>query len=75
VGRSVVEEWTGLRPMICDDQPLIGPAPGFRNPWIATGHGMLWITAAPATGKLVTELICGRPPQIDPKPFAVSRFR
>jgi D-amino-acid dehydrogenase len=36
---------------------------------------MLGITTAPATGRLVAELVCGRPPHIDPQPFAVSRFR
>ncbi len=73
VGSAVVEEWTGLRPMTSDDLPLIGPAPGFRNLWIATGHGMLGVTAAPATGKLVQEMICGQTPHIDPAPFRVSR--
>ena len=73
VGSVVVEEWTGLRPMTFDDLPLIGPAPGFRNLWVATGHGMLGITAAPATGKLVQEMICGQTPHIDPSPFRVGR--
>ncbi len=73
VGEAVIEEWTGLRPMTFDDLPLIGPAPGFRNLWIATGHGMLGITAAPATGKLVQEMICGQTPHIDPSPFRVNR--
>jgi D-amino-acid dehydrogenase len=71
VGRPVFEEWTGLRPMTCDDLPLIGAAPGWRNLWIATGHGMLGVTTAPATGKLVQELICGQAPHIDPAPFRV----
>jgi D-amino-acid dehydrogenase len=74
VGRPVVEEWTGLRPMTCDDLPLIGAVPGFRNLWIATGHGMLGIATAPATGKLVQEMICGEPPHIDPAPFRVRQL-
>jgi len=73
VGSAVVEEWTGLRPMTCDDLPLVGPAPGLRNLWIAAGHGMLGVTAAPATGKLVQEMICGEAPHIDPSPFRVWR--
>lgn len=74
VGRPVVEEWTGLRPMTCDDLPLIGAVPGFRNLWIATGHGMLGIATAPATGKLVQEMICGETPHIDPAPFRVRQL-
>jgi D-amino-acid dehydrogenase len=73
-GRPVVEEWTGLRPMTVDDLPLIGPAPGLRNLWMATGHGMLGVTAAPATGKLVQEMICGETPHIDPAPFRVRQL-
>jgi len=75
LGYPVVEEWAGLRPMTYDDLPVIGPVPRCRNLILATGHGMLGITTAPATGKLVAELVCGRPPHIDPQPFAVSRFR
>jgi D-amino-acid dehydrogenase len=71
MGRTVLEEWTGLRPMTFDDLPLIGPAPGCSNLWIAAGHGMLGVTAAPATGKLVQEMICGEAPHIDPRPFRV----
>jgi D-amino-acid dehydrogenase len=74
VGRPVVEEWTGLRPMTCDDLPLIGPAPGFRNLWLATGHGMLGMATAPATGKLVQEMICRQTPHIDPAPVRVRQL-
>jgi D-amino-acid dehydrogenase len=74
VGSAVVEEWTGLRPMTFDDLPFIGAASGFRNLWIATGHGMLGVTAAPATGKLIQEMICGEEPHIDPSPFRVRCY-
>jgi D-amino-acid dehydrogenase len=32
------------------------------------------MTAAPMTGKIVADLVTGRPPAIDIAPFAVSRF-
>ena len=75
VGRPVVEEWAGLRPMTYDDLPVIGRAPRLRNLILATGHGMLGITTAPATGNLVSEIVCGAPPHIDPEPFSVHRFQ
>jgi len=75
VGHPVVEEWTGLRPMTYDDLPVIGRAPRCRNLILATGHGMLGITTAPATGKLVAEIVCGASPHIDPGLFSVSRFQ
>jgi len=75
VGHPVNEEWTGLRPMTYDDLPVIGRAPRFRNLILATGHGMLGITTAPATGKLVAEIVCGAPPHIDAGPFSIRRFQ
>jgi D-amino-acid dehydrogenase len=75
IGTPMIEEWTGLRPMTCDELPVIGRAPRFRDLILATGHGMLGVTTAPATGKLVAEIACGVPPHIDPRPFAPQRFQ
>jgi len=74
LGYPVTEEWAGLRPMTFDDLPVIGQVPRFHNLHLATGHGMLGITAAPATGRLVQEMVCGQTPHIDPAPFRVGRF-
>ena len=74
LGQAGVEEWAGLRPMTYDDLPVIDRTGRFQNLFLATGHGMLGVTTAPATGKLVAELICGQPPHIDPSPFSVGRF-
>jgi D-amino-acid dehydrogenase len=70
----VLEEWYGLRPMTTDSKPIIGRSPALNNVWIAAGHNMLGLSMAPATGKLVAELINGRTPHIDPEPYSVDRF-
>lgn len=70
----VQEEWWGWRPMIYDGKPVIGPTPNQDNVWIAAGHGMLGLSMAPATGRLVSEMISGATPHVDPAPFAVTRF-
>ena len=75
IGHPVVDHWAGLRPMTYDELPVIGRAPRFRNLILATGHGMLGVTTAPATGKLVPEIACGVPPHIDPGPFDPGRFQ
>ena len=41
---------------------------------IAAGHNMLGLSMAPATGKLVAELVDGAAPHVDPKPYRVGRF-
>jgi D-amino-acid dehydrogenase len=35
---------------------------------------MLGLSMAPATGKLVAELLAGRPPHLDSAPYSVQRF-
>jgi D-amino-acid dehydrogenase len=74
VGRRVTERWTGLRPMSVDDLPIIGRIPHVDNLYIATGHGMLGLSTATGTGRLITDMILGRPPAFDPLPFSIKRF-
>jgi D-amino-acid dehydrogenase len=70
----VLEEWWGWRPMVHDGKPIIGRLPAFDNVLVAAGHGMLGLSMAPATGKLVAELLTGQQPHIDPAPYAATRF-
>jgi D-amino-acid dehydrogenase len=69
----ITERWWGWRPMVADGKPIIGQAPGLDNVLIAAGHGMLGLSMAPATGKLVAELLTGAAPHVDPTPYAVTR--
>lgn len=73
-GEEVVEEWAGFRPMSVDDLPIISRVPGNDNTLIATGHGMLGITLATGTGKLVTQMLEGKSTEIDTSPFSIDRF-
>ena len=50
-------EWAGLRPLTADGLPLIGRSPALQNVFVATGHGMLGVTLAPATAALLTPLV------------------
>ncbi len=71
----VEEEWFGWRPMTYDGLPIIDRSPALENVLTAAGHDMLGLSMAPATGKLVAELLTpGAPGHIDPKPYAVTRF-
>jgi D-amino-acid dehydrogenase len=73
-GTPLLEERSDLRPMSYDDLPIIGRLKNYRNLFLATGHGMLGISMAPATGKLVADLVRGVKPGIDAKPFSPQRF-
>jgi len=74
VGREVRETWYGWRPMTWDSLPIVGRVPGLDNAFLATGHNMLGLTLAPATGRLIAELVQERPTHIDIDAFSPSRF-
>lgn len=73
-GEPVQETWAGWRPMTPDGLPVIGWSPAADNVLIAAGHNMLGLSMAPATGKLVAELLDGREPHVDPRPYSPDRF-
>jgi D-amino-acid dehydrogenase len=50
-------DWAGLRPLLPDAIPLVGEVPGHRGAYAATGHGMLGVTLAPATGEALAQLM------------------
>jgi D-amino-acid dehydrogenase len=66
-GRS----WAGMRPMMPDGLPAIGRIS--ENVTMASGHAMLGVTLAPATGEAVADLIDGVEPEIL-RPFDPLRF-
>ncbi|MGY6520198.1 MAG: NAD(P)/FAD-dependent oxidoreductase [Mongoliitalea sp.] len=66
--------WKGLRPCSPDGVPYIGQAPGYENAWFGTGHGMMGISMAPATGKILSDLHQGHVSPMDLKAFEVGRF-
>lgn len=73
--REPIEEtWYGWRPMTWDSLPIIDRSPIMDNVLIAAGHNMLGMSMAPATGKLVAQLLADEPPFLDVKPYRVSRF-
>ena len=70
----VEEQWCGWRPMTYDGKPIIDRSPIMDNVYIAAGHNMLGVSMAPATGKLIAELLSGAEPHIDLGPYSVKRF-
>jgi D-amino-acid dehydrogenase len=71
---DVEEEWFGWRPMTSDGVPIVDFSPAMKNVLIAAGHNMIGMSAGPATGKLVAEMMSGQKTHIDPKPYALTRF-
>ena len=67
-------EWMGHRPSVADSIPLIGEAPGQKGAWTAFGHDHIGLTGGPKTGRLLSQLISGRQPNIDLTPYSPARF-
>ena len=69
----ILEGWAGLRPGTPDDLPVLGasPIPGY---YFATGHFMNGILLAPATARVMAEVIAGRRHEVDLGAFSCGRF-
>ena len=69
----VEKTWAGLRPGSIDSRPYIGPLPGFTNAFVAAGHKRAGIQLSPGTAEVMTDLVLGRPTQIDMSLFHIDR--
>ncbi len=49
--------WFGYRPLTPTGLPLIERVPKYTNAYINTGHGMLGLSLAPASGHLINQMI------------------
>lgn len=67
-------QWMGFRPSLPDSLPVIGASRAGRQIVYAFGHGHLGLTQSAGTGRLVADLVTGRPPEIDLAPFNPRRF-
>ena len=67
-------QWMGFRPSLPDTLPAIGPLAPRPDVICAFGHGHLGLTQSTGTAEIVADLITGRTPPIDIRPFSPHRF-
>jgi D-amino-acid dehydrogenase len=65
--------WMGARPVLPDYLPGIGRAPG-HPVFYAIGHQHVGLTLSSITSELIADLVQGRSPRIDLRPFDLMRF-
>ena len=70
---SALRTWTGFRAATPDKLPLIGPWPGDKSVFLATGHEGLGITTSLATARILVDGILGSKPEIPAEPYLPSR--
>jgi D-amino-acid dehydrogenase len=66
--------WMGRRPGLPDTLPVIGPSKHVQNVFYGFGHGHMGLTWGPSTGRMLAELMVGKPANADLAPFRIDRF-
>lgn len=61
--------WFGFRPCTPSGMPIIAKDKRLKNLTVVTGHAMMGLSLAPATGKLVSEIISEKPTSVDTQMF------
>jgi len=67
--------WFGFRPCSPDGLPYIGLSEKYKNLAIATGHAMIGLGLAPATGKLIADAFNGEKAVINADLFSPDRYQ
>lgn len=69
-----VKPWSGLRPVSPDGMPYVGRTWRWKNLTIATGHAMMGLSLAPATGRIVADLLADERPSVALDLMSPDRF-
>jgi glycine oxidase len=66
-----IDSWAGLRPGSTDGLPLLGQVE--ENVFVAAGHYRNGILLAPATARVMAQLLAEEQPQVDLSTFSPCR--
>ncbi|MDY6921514.1 MAG: glycine oxidase ThiO [Pseudomonadota bacterium] len=66
---AVEAQWAGLRPGSPHGIPFIGRVPGWDNLFVNAGHYRNGLVLAPASARLMRDLLLGQEPIVDPVPY------
>lgn len=69
---AVEHQWSGLRPGSPTGTPYICAIPGWKNLYLNSGHFRNGLVLGPASTHLLTDILLGRSPIIDPTPYRLS---
>lgn len=71
----VKAQWAGLRPGSPAGIPYIGALPGWKGLYVNAGHFRNGLVLAPASARLMADLITHRRPIVDPAPYNPAQAR
>ncbi|MCG8673345.1 MAG: glycine oxidase ThiO [Pseudomonadales bacterium] len=70
---KVEKHWAGLRPGSPAGLPYMGESSKLNGLFVCAGHYRNGLVTAPASARLMTNLILKQKPEIDPLPFSLDR--
>ena len=73
-GAEVAQSWAGLIDVTPDAIPVISHVAEVPGLTIGTGFSGHGFGIGPGAGRLLADLVTGRPPVVDPHDFRLSRF-
>jgi sarcosine oxidase, subunit beta len=71
---SISHAWAGLYEMTPDANPIIGAAGRVDGLYLINGFSGHGFQHSPAAGRILADVITGRDPRFDLRPFAAGRF-
>jgi glycine oxidase len=72
---DIEHHWAGLRPGSPQGIPYIGPVPGIDGLYLNAGHFRNGVVLAPASARLMSDIVLGRNPILPPAPYALDAER
>lgn len=71
---QVVQRWAGVMDVTPDALPVIGEVPSLPGLFLSTGYSGHGFGIAPGAGRLMSELLTGATPVVDPRAFRFERL-
>ncbi len=71
---QIVERWAGCIDATPDAIPVISPIASLPGLYLASGFSGHGFGIGPGAGRLMADLVTGKPPVVDPVPFRYSRY-
>jgi len=64
----------GTRAYTSDYAPFFGEVPDLKNVYAASGLGATGLTSGPIVGKMLSDLVMGNEPALDPKNYPIEKY-
>jgi glycine/D-amino acid oxidase-like deaminating enzyme len=71
---AIAARWAGIIDVTPDAIPVISAVDKLSGLYIATGFSGHGFGIGPGAGRLMADMVMGRPPLVDPTPFRLARF-